>query len=240
MNYLDLLDDIEKMAGMKLSSIKPGAEITIISIDRDQDRIILTTSTGRKRSRPLTEIRALWESLCHNSAIHVESVLSGAGSSRNQPETILANLPYVEWLRINRRKHISYVGTKTHPYGTLRQMDSVKAEEIKSMISNPPEKSDGATYLIVTDDTCLASNEIETLTGIPLKSMESGIYFASINNFSLWLISSDRISGEFQQGSYIIIELDNIPFPGKPIKLLDKELYVLPSNILNILITRSN
>src|SRR6185503_4271360 len=110
MKFSDVLSDIEKLKNKKLSSIRKGAEITIEEVDRTNDRLILTTARGKKKSRPLSEIQMLWERLCANAALHVDSALGGSGSSRNQPETILANLPYVEWLSNERKKHIALVG----------------------------------------------------------------------------------------------------------------------------------
>lgn len=75
--------------------------------------------------------KKIWDQLCSKPAVHVDAVLGGSGSSRNQPETILANLPYIEWLRINNKKHIVFVGEATHDFGTLRQMDPIQAEQIR-------------------------------------------------------------------------------------------------------------
>jgi hypothetical protein len=64
--------------------------------------------------------------------IHVDSVLFGSGSSRNQPETILANMPDVEWLNLNDRKHIVWVGRQTHEVGTLREIGEFEATQIRA------------------------------------------------------------------------------------------------------------
>lgn len=75
--------------------------------------------------------------MCSLPAAHVDSVLGGSGSSRSQPETILANLPYVEWLTVAGKKNIAYVGDDTHEKGTLHKMDDDKAAEYQALMSLP-------------------------------------------------------------------------------------------------------
>jgi len=77
------------------------------------------------------------------SAVHVDEVLHGSGTSRNQPETILANLPYVEWLKLDNKKHIAFVGKNTHLYGTLKQMDSIPASNLNQSTIAIQQKSSG-------------------------------------------------------------------------------------------------
>ena len=69
MTFNDVLLDIKKLIGLKLSSIRPGAEITILSVDEEQDNLVLMTSSGTKRSRPLRELRTIWELLLQNPVV---------------------------------------------------------------------------------------------------------------------------------------------------------------------------
>lgn len=118
----EVLKDIEiNLVGLKLPSIRPGAEITIVKLDRMDESIHLTTSKGQPKKRPFKELEKLWRALCDNPAIHVDSVLKGSGSSRNQPETILANLPYVEWFKHSGKKHLAIQSTNSHKFGTLKE-----------------------------------------------------------------------------------------------------------------------
>ncbi|MFZ5768779.1 MAG: hypothetical protein ACOY3F_08830 [Bacillota bacterium] len=125
MNFGQVIADMKKLRGVRLGSIRPGAEITILEVDEAEGRVVVETKSGEKRSRSLQEIRRVWSELCTKPAVHVDAALKGSGSSRNQPETILANLPYVEWFRYNNKKHITLVGRATHPLGTLKEMDPV-------------------------------------------------------------------------------------------------------------------
>jgi len=55
--------------------------------------------------------------------IHVDALLRGSGSSRNQPETILASMPDVEYLMKDKKKHVVWVGENTHKLGTLKEQE---------------------------------------------------------------------------------------------------------------------
>lgn len=132
--FSEMLDDLQAIIGVSLSSISGQATpFTISEVDKANDRILLNLS-GHIKSRPLEELRKIWEVMCRKPCAHVESVLGGSGSSRSQPETILANLPYVEWLIIDGKKNIAYVGENTHASGTLKRMDGEKAAQYEALM----------------------------------------------------------------------------------------------------------
>lgn len=135
--FLEVLDDLEQLKGKRLESISgQAAPFTIDEVDRANDRVILGIN-GNQKSRPLEELRRIWDEMCARPAAHVDSVLGGSGSSRSQPETILANLPYVEWLNIKGKKNIAYIGANTHAFGELKKMDDTTAEEYEQMMRSP-------------------------------------------------------------------------------------------------------
>lgn len=137
MDFNTLIDDIEKLAGKELQSIVRGSEIVVDNVDRDAGSIVLHTVDGRPGRRSFAEIKKLWIELKKRKAVHVDSALGGSGSSRNQPETILANLPYIEWLKPDgRRKHIVYVGHDTHDAGELKEMSVQEYEEMQHSIES--------------------------------------------------------------------------------------------------------
>lgn len=70
----------------------------------------------------------VWKEMYYRPAANVEVVFGGSGSSRNQVETIYANLGYVEWLYVKSKKCIAYVGDDTHPYGELKHMAVLNAD----------------------------------------------------------------------------------------------------------------
>ena len=109
----------------------------------------------------------VWKEMYYRPAANVEIVFGGSGSSRNQVETIFANLGYVEWLYVNERKNIAYVGTTTHEYGTLKHMNEDKEREYQKMMEesnpynpllDPDEIMENATEEIIKFHTGYISN----------------------------------------------------------------------------------
>ena len=175
MIFTDVIADIHKLIGLELNSVRPGAKITITEVDEERGSLILRTSSGQNRSRPIDELQKIWNEMMVNPAVHVEGVLHGSGTSRNQPETILANLPYIEWLKVDNKKHIAYVGKNTHAFGTLRQMDSVLAVEVISKMR--ASKGDMKfTTEIVAKDVNQSLQEMQSICQGTVTTIERGIY----------------------------------------------------------------
>lgn len=236
MTFSDLLSDIEGMKGRKLRSIRPGAEITIEDIDRTEDRLIVVTADGKRRTRPLSEIQYLWERLCTSAAVHVDSALGGSGSSRNQPETILANLPYVEWLIFESRKHIALVGRATHESGTLKQMDGVAAETLKKRLKEGVETTELSTVIVVASDIRHAAETLEAATGLPVEALDSGIYKRDHSGSRVLLVASSSLSPDIEPGTYAVIRSKSIPVGTIPIKIADQTLYPVTRGGMNIMV----
>lgn len=189
MDFSDIINDLIKLEGIRLNSIRPGAEITIKQVDLDQKKVIVESSSGKLQSRPFSEFQRIWEALLAAPAIRVEEVLHGSGSSRNQPETIFANLPYIQWLRINNKKHISYVKTATHPYGTICEMDSMQAAQLGGIDQVNLQKS---TVLIVTDNIGDTVSSIKRLIGVPGKADQDGNYIYNLSNQTIVLTDARK------------------------------------------------
>jgi hypothetical protein len=129
MDWRQTYSKLKQLVGHKLRSISGKTDITVAAVD--QDVITIRGQSGTK-TRPTDELRRIVSKMDLGEPIHVDSVLFGSGSSRNQPETILANMPDVEWLNLNGRKHIVWVGRETHEIGTLREIDEFQAGEIRA------------------------------------------------------------------------------------------------------------
>ncbi|MFD1775422.1 hypothetical protein [Paenibacillus rhizophilus] len=137
MTFDELLNEIDKLVGLELKSIARAEGVEITEVDRENKMIYMVTLEKRKKKKwGFDKIELIWEELCNEPAVHVESVLKGSNSSRSQPETILANLPSVEWLKVNKLKHLSLSGDSTRKYGTVQKMDDSKAEKIKEKYKN--------------------------------------------------------------------------------------------------------
>lgn len=202
MNFSDVIKDIKKLVGMELQSIRPGASITILEVDEKKGCLILKTSQGQTRSRPLSELQVIWDELNRVSAVHVEGVLHGSGTSRNQPETILANLPYIEWLKINNKKHIALVGKNSHPYGELHRMDPMAAAEIVE-ITKDHSTGEVTQVFVVSSDVSETVNKLSSVLQGTISAVESGVYLFDSPSLRIIVVVDTHIS--LSPGSYLVI-----------------------------------
>lgn len=222
MTFADVLEDIKKLIGLELQSIRPGANITIREVSEEKECLTIKTSQGQIKSRPLSELQAIWNELMKSSAVHVEGVLHGSGTSRNQPETILANLPYIEWLKIDNKKHIAYVGKNSHPYGTLKHMDAISADSIVSKIKSISD-SNITKIVLVTNDITRAINQLQECIPGFQSTIEPGIYSYASNKVNILLLLPSKTI--LPVGYYAVIE--STTKPGLPQIELCNEVFSL-------------
>lgn len=138
--FEDVIHDIgDHLINLPLQSISgKSTPFRVVNLDDDRRSYFLQLEGSEKiKSRPYDELERIWQEMTSKPAVHVESFLGGSGSMRSQPETVLANLPYVEWLPIGGKKHIAYIDEDTHDYGTLKQMDEVRTEDYKAAMDSP-------------------------------------------------------------------------------------------------------
>lgn len=204
MDFSDIINDLKKLEGMQLNSIRPGAEITIASVDLEQKKVQVRSASGKIQSRPFFEFQRIWEALLSSPAIRVEEVLNGSGSSRNQPETIFANLPYIQWLKLDNKKHIAYVGKSTHSFGTLQQMDSMQVAQLSLA-----EKSSGVANktitLVVSDSVSKTAKSITSIVGKDGKAETEGLYVYDLADQIIVL--ADEIGIGLPCGTYAELRL---------------------------------
>lgn len=189
MIFSDVLEDIKKLIDLPLESIRPGAGICIKSIDENKGNLSLVNSRGEKKTRPISELKQIWESLQTKQAIRVDEVLHGSGSSRNQPETIFANLPYVEHVKVRNKKHIIFVQNKTHAYGTLKELDSEKMDSLlkELEVSNTNAKNE---VCIVTENLTETIAQLRNAVHFKKRAIKEGFYQLITSNDVIFLISS--------------------------------------------------
>ena len=232
MNFSDVLIDIKKLINLELQSIRPGASIVITAVDEKKECLILRTKRGQTRSRPLSELKIIWDELNRNHAVHVEGVLHGSGTSRNQPETILANLPYIEWLKINNKKHIALVGDNSHPYGTLREMDPVFAAEILKRTKDNYNQELTQVFVVSSDVTETINKLSSVLQGV-VSTIENGVYLFDNTSLKILVIVDSYTS--LSPGSYLIIP-KNKTKATKIVEICGEEyLVVSDTNDVNLL-----
>ncbi|HAS8484303.1 TPA: DUF262 domain-containing protein, partial [Vibrio vulnificus] len=60
----------------------------------------------------------------------------GGGSSRNQPETVFAHLPYIQHFRYKNRKHLLLRNDAVHELGVLSELQSSELRMVRKKIDN--------------------------------------------------------------------------------------------------------
>ena len=132
----DVLTDIEQnLIGKTLKGISgSAAAFKITTVDRENKYVVLDVN-GNRKTWSFERMGKVWNEMYYRPAANVEVVFGGSGSSRNQVETIFASLAYVEWLYIQGKKSIAYIGEPTHEYGVLKQMDDEATIRYESLMA---------------------------------------------------------------------------------------------------------
>jgi len=181
----EVLQDISTMIDIKLGSIRPGADLTITNIDFDGMKIELETSSGTRRNRPFSEIETIIRFLNFEKVAHVDTVLGGSGSSRNQPETILANLPYIEYTYIDRKKHLVLRDEPTHELGTLKEVGQIEASRI--IDEHRERRITLPSQIIVTSKLRETSTRLVAI-GADLSALNQSVYSAKLQARLIWIV----------------------------------------------------
>ncbi|ACT47393.1 DUF262 domain-containing protein [Methylotenera mobilis] len=138
-SFNDVLLDIKDfLIGHELRSINPAlAPIFLTSIDVENSKYyVSSTSNTLGKSRPLSELREIWVDLERKGFTNVDQALYGGGSSRNQPETILANLPYIQFFKFRNKKHLLLRQKHVHAPGFLQEVEGSEYRKVRKLIEN--------------------------------------------------------------------------------------------------------
>jgi len=173
MTFENVISDFENATGLKFLPIgAKSSPLILLKVDRSLQKIIIQSVKSEKiLSRSFSELRTVWEELCSKPAVHVDSALEGSGSSRNHPETLFANLPYIEYLFIKNKKHIALMPENTHELGEIREMDTIQAQKVKVAIKSAEMKVGHPTALMVVSDIIQGVTEIEGVCGVRLEAV---------------------------------------------------------------------
>lgn len=138
MQFEDVLDYLEELVNKPLQPINDtGEELLILDVDFEQKRYTVDKSKSgktKKRTRPFSELNKIWNALVQKGYTSVDQALGGSGSSRHQPETVFANLPFIEHFKYEKKKHIYLRDKNTHELGTLKELSISETREIKKRI----------------------------------------------------------------------------------------------------------
>ena len=237
MTFEQVFKDIQALRGIRLRSIKAGAEITIEKIDGS--RLLICMAKGDAKSRPVSELAKIWNALCSMPVVHVDSLLGGSGTSRNQPETILANLPYVEYLFIGNKKHLTLVHP-SHLPGTLKEVSPQQKIEIVRKLEAGSSKNPAVpTVVILTTDSARAAAELESATGMRLQGVEPGVYSLETGTAVICLKTIEPGLGQPQPGTYFVQKKSIHDQAGIRVEIRGKIYLAVAAHGLNILLDES-
>lgn len=138
MIFEQVLQDIEKLIGKPLRAINPKTTpIYITKLDQNiKSYFIANHPNELGKSRPYTELEAIWKDLVYKGFCNVDQALYGSGSSRNQPETVFAHLPYIQYFRFKGKKHIFLRTEHVHELGTLSELTGDNLSIVLSRVEN--------------------------------------------------------------------------------------------------------
>ncbi|MDV5033291.1 DUF262 domain-containing protein [Vibrio diabolicus] len=138
MHFKDVLADIEKLVGKELHSINPKTpSIYVNALDRSSEKYFVSNSPKSKgTARSFRELEDIWNELTIKGFSNVDQALYGGGSSRNQPETVFAHLPYIQHFRYKNRKHLLLRNESVHELGILSELKSSELRMVRKKIDN--------------------------------------------------------------------------------------------------------
>ncbi|UXA00504.1 DUF262 domain-containing protein [Vibrio splendidus] len=138
MQFKDVLFDLEKLIGKQLQSVNPKtAPIFLTRFDIESKKYFISSNPNEEgNARYFSELESIWSELTHKGFCSVDQALFGSGTSRNQPETLFANLPYIQYFRFKGKKHIFLRGTHVHELGTLSEVIGDELSLVLSKIDN--------------------------------------------------------------------------------------------------------
>lgn len=186
---------------MPLKSIKPGADIVVTGVEKEGRRILLRASNGKTKSRPFSEIEVILKALNSEGITHVETVLAGSGSSRNQPETIFANLPYIDYTFIDRKKHLVLRDEHCHQLGALKELDLLEAKHIVDNFKT--RQTSLPMQIIVTTELRETTKALVALGG-DLTALSPEVYSIAVQGRLIWVIKNGTLSCS-SEGAYALL-----------------------------------
>jgi len=138
MRFKDVLSDMEKLIGKELKSINPKTPSIYVSIvDRNLEKYFVANSPDSKGSaRSFRELEDIWDELTIKGFSNVDQALYGGGSSRNQPETVFAHLPYIQHFKYKNRKHLLLRNQPVHEQGMLSELQSSELRILRKKIDS--------------------------------------------------------------------------------------------------------
>jgi hypothetical protein len=131
MNFDNVVNELELLIGYKLKAINQSTpSIVIEKVDKQAKVYFVSANDEKSKRRTFIELQTIWNELVTNGFVNVDQALFGGGSSRNKPETILANMPFIQHFKYKKRKYLLLRNTKVHE---IAQLGEVVGGELRSL-----------------------------------------------------------------------------------------------------------
>lgn len=165
MKFSDVIKYLEQMVNIELQPINSSNEtLVILEVDHENSRYTVDkTSTTKKRTRTFTELQKILSELVQKGYVSVDQALNGSGSSRHQPETIFANLPFIEHFKYDKKKHLYLRERDTHDLGTLKELSPSESRIVKKKIDKYRDFDISQFYFLHRDQTLILKDKLESI-----------------------------------------------------------------------------
>lgn len=137
MNFESVLDDIEKLINFPLSAINPSTpDIKILSINFETRKyVVKSEDSNRKLVRSFSELELIFDNLNKKGICNVPQVLLSSSSSSSQPETIFANLPYIQFFSFERQNYLVLRDSNKHALGVTQKLPLREQNKARKALS---------------------------------------------------------------------------------------------------------
>jgi len=136
MNIKELLDDITNLIGVNLQPVNANSDsLTLLELDQNAGKYFIKPAMGKKASRNTEEFENILIDLLEFGYTSIESLLGGSSNTRQHPETILSNLPYIEHFKHKNRSYILLVDKPSHDLGTLKAASGNDLRKAKAALT---------------------------------------------------------------------------------------------------------
>lgn len=231
MDFSQIIPDLKQLIGLDLQAINPKTgTIKLISVNLDQKKyVVQSVDSSKYISRNISELEEIFNELHKNYYCNVDQVLSCSG--RHQPETIFANLPYIQFFRFNNRKHLFFKNDNVHDYGVIQELSTKELKNIKNVISSHKNLNINLVVQQMNSVTLKIQDELKKLNiktpGIlvdseildaidELNKIKQNLSNASINNKTLKVNSQssdvENVYLKVRENNYDLADIVDSPF----------------------------
>jgi hypothetical protein len=114
-------------------------------------------------------------------------------------------------------------------------MDAVEAEVWKKRLEGA-ETTNLPTIVVITTDVREAAANFESITGLKVESIQSGVYKKDHNGLRVFIVAQGSLPSVVEPGTYVVIKGTSIPHNSSPIRLAGQNFYPVVLGGMNIMV----